>query len=263
MSAYRNVFPVGAPGNWNDLKSRNIRMLLDFEDRPSDSPFVERIWRSQSERAGTFNSIAMSHWEMVVTRYHDNTFFTVRGPESKATSLHLSSVGAEWFGIRFKLGTVMPDLPASGLVDGDVNLPDASGKSFWLMGSAWQFPTYDNADTFVDRLVREGLLVRNPIVETALQGRLGDMSIRNVRRHFLRTTGLTHSSIRQIERARYATILLREGLSILDTVYEAGYFDQPHLTKSLKYFIGQTPVQIMGKSESEQLSFLYKTTLPR
>ena len=234
-------------------------MLLTFEDRLSDSPLVERIWRSQSERPGTFHSIAMSHWEMVVTKYNGNTILTVRGPESKATPLHLSLVGAEWFGIRFKLGTIMPHLPASDLVNGDVNLPDASSKSFWLNGSAWQFPDYENADTFVDRLVHQGLLARDPVVETALHGQLKDLSIRTARRHFLRTTGLTQSTIRQIERARYATVLLQQGASILDVVYEAGYFDQPHLTKSLKYFIGQTPMQIMQKNESEQLSFLYKT----
>lgn len=43
---------------------------------------------------------------MVVTRYNGNTTLTVRGPESKATSLHVSSVGAELFGIRSKLGTL-------------------------------------------------------------------------------------------------------------------------------------------------------------
>jgi len=234
-------------------------MLLTFDERSSDSPFVERIWRSQSEDAGPFRSIAMSHWEMVVTSYNGNRTLTVRGPESKATPLHISLVGAEWFGIRFKLGTLMPHLPASNLVDGDVNLPDASSKSFWLNGSAWEFPDYDNADTFVERLVRDGLLVRNPVVETALQGQLKDLSIRTARRHFLRTTGLTQSTIRQIERARYATVLLQQGVSILDAVYEAGYFDQPHLTRSLKYFIGQTPAQIMQKNGPEQLSFLYKT----
>jgi len=234
-------------------------MLLTFDDRPSDSPFVERIWRSKSERAGTFSSIAMSHWEMVVTRYNGNTTLTVRGPESRAKPFQLSSVGAEWVGIRFKLGTVMAYLPASGLVDGDLNLPDASSKSFWLNGSAWQFPDYENADMFVARLVSEGLLVCNPIVESALEGQLKDQSIRNARRHFLRTTGLTQNTIRQIERARYATVLLQQGVSILEVVYGAGYFDQPHLTRSLRYFIGQTPTQVMGKSESHQLSFLYKT----
>jgi methylphosphotriester-DNA--protein-cysteine methyltransferase len=70
---------------------------------------------------------------------------------------------------------------------------------------------------------------------------------------------LTHGAVRRIERARYATNLLQEGVPILDTVHEAGYFDQPHLTRSLKHFIGQTPAQIMGKRKAEQLSLLYKT----
>jgi AraC-like DNA-binding protein len=238
-------------------------MIFNLEIRLSDSPFVERIWRAQGERTGSFSSIAMSCWEMVVTKYNGNTFLTVRGPESKATSLHVSAMGSEWFGIRFKLGTVMPHLPASGFVDGDVNLPDASSSSFWLNSSAWQFPDYENADTFVDRLAHDGLLARDPVVETALQGQLKDVSIRTARRHFLRTTGLTHSTIRQIERARYATVLLQQGVSILDVVYEAGYYDQPHLTRSLKHFIGQTPTQIMQKNGPEQLSLLYKTELLR
>jgi AraC-like DNA-binding protein len=56
---------------------------------------------------------------------------------------------------------------------------------------------------------------------------------------------VTQSTARQIERARYATLLLRQDISIPDTTHEAGYFDQPHLTRSLKYFIGQTPAQII------------------
>jgi AraC-like DNA-binding protein len=74
-----------------------------------------------------------------------------------------------------------------------------------------------------------------------------------------RTIVVAPCAVRQIECARYATLLLRQGLPILDVVYEAGYFDQPHLTRSLKHFIGQTPTQIMDASRAEQLSFLYKT----
>ena len=92
-------------------------MIIIDEERASDSPFVERIWRAYSERAGSFLSIAASHWEMVVTRQNGKTLFTVRGPETKATPLDCSADG-EWLGIRFKLGTVMPHLPASHLVDG-------------------------------------------------------------------------------------------------------------------------------------------------
>ncbi len=188
---------------------------------------------------------------------------TVRGPETKATSWPVTIVGTQFFGIRFKAGTVMPRLPASTLVDRNVDLPEASNKSFWLNGSAWQFPSYENADTFVERLAHQDLLVRDPVIEAALQGQLKDLTLRTARRHFMRTTGMTEKAIRQIERARYATVLLREGVSILDTVSEAGYFDQPHLTRALKYYIGQTPTQIMQKNEPMQLSVLYKTKLPR
>jgi AraC-like DNA-binding protein len=234
-------------------------MLIFDEERPSDSPFVERIWRCHSEGTGSFLSIAESRWEMVVTRHQGKITLTVRGPETKATLFEGCPPDGMWLGIRFKLGTFIPHLPASKLVDGTLTLPEATSHSFWLHGAAWQFPDYDNADTFVARLVREGLLVREPAVDAALQGHLQDLSLRSVQRRFLQVAGVTHSAARQIERARYATRLLQQGVSILDTIYQAGYFDQPHLTRSLRYFIGQTPAQIGGKSQSEQLSFLYKT----
>jgi AraC-like DNA-binding protein len=168
--------------------------------------------------------------------------------------------GGEWLGILFKVGTFLPHLPTGELVDADVNLPTVSRTSFWLFDSAWQLPDYDNADMFVDRLVRKGLLARDPVVDAASQGQLKDCDPRTLQRHFLWATGLTQSSLRQIERARYATYLLQQGVSILDTVEQAGYFDQPHLTRSLKYLIGQTPAQIREKSRPEQMPFLYKTT---
>ena len=234
-------------------------MIFNFEERLSDSPFVERIWRTQSERTGDFLSVAASQWEMVVSKYRGETTVTVRGPETKATSMHVTLIGGEFFGIVFKYGAFMPHFPVSDLVDGDVDLPDASSKSFWLNGSAWPFPNYENADTFVDRLVRESLLDCDPIIETVLRGEPQELSPRSVQRRVLQATGLTQSSIRQIERARHATMLLQQGISILDTVERAGYSDQAHLTRALKYLIGKTPAQIINKSEPEQMSLLFKT----
>jgi len=227
-------------------------MTFLFEDRPSDSSFVETIWRAQSERAGSFISLAASHWEMVVTRYRGETSFTVRGPETKATPLHYQWTGAEWLGIRFKLGTFLPYLPPSKLLDRrDVNLPQVTSQSFWLQGSAWELPTFENADTFVERLVRGGLLVRDPVVQAVLEGQPQELSVRAVQYRFLEATGLTHRTVQQIERARHALTLLQQGASIADTVYQAGYFDQPHLTRALKRFAGQTPAQIARLSKSE------------
>jgi AraC-like DNA-binding protein len=218
-----------------------------FENRASDSPFVELMWQARSETPGPFTSIAGIHWEMVVTRHHGETTFTVRGPETKATFDHVRA-DVEWFGITFRLGTFMPHLPARNLLDRrDAVLPEATSNSFWLNGSAWQFPTFENADTFVERLVREGLIVREPVVDAALQGQYSGLTLRSVQSRFLYATGLTQSTVQQIERARLAMTMLRHGISILDTVHEAGYFDQPHLTRSLKRFIGQTPAQIASQ----------------
>lgn len=233
-------------------------MLIFDAERPSDSPYVERVWRSHSEGAGSFLSIAECRWEMVVTRYRGRISLTVRGPETKVMPACYPA-DAEWLGIRFKLGTVMPALPASRLVDASLTLPEATSTSFWLHSAAWQFPDYDNADTFVDRLVRRSLLVCEPVVSAALAGHLQDRSLRSVQRRFLQVAGVTRNAARQIERARYATLLLRQGLAIADAMYAAGYFDQPHLTRSLNHFIGQTPAQLSRQGHSEQLSFLYKT----
>jgi AraC-like DNA-binding protein len=51
--------------------------------------------------------------------------------------------------------------------------------------------------------------------------------------------------------------MLRAGRDILDTVAELRYFDQPHLTRALKRWLGMTPGEIVRGGH--QLSFLYKT----
>jgi len=240
-------------------------MLIHFEDRPSDSPLVERIWRSHSERAGHFHSMASCHWGMVVTRLRGETWLTVRGPETKATLADCPAEG-DWVGVHFKLGTYMPSFPTGDLRDrNDVSLPNASNRSFRLNGSAWEYPTYENMDTFVQRLVQRGLIVTDPYVAAALEddahrdeSRRG--SVRTAQRRFVNATGLTRSTIRQIERVRRATDLLRRGASILHVAHDLGYADQAHLTRSMTRFIGQTPAQVARGAA--QLSLLYKKRRP-
>src|SRR5215831_1843933 len=206
-------------------------MYIIDNERLSDSPVVERVWRAHGEGTDPFLSVAESRWQIVVTAYNGMMRLTVRGPETKATPLGDCPTDREWFGILFQLGTFMPHLPARNLVNGELTLPLATSKTVRLYGSTFQFPTYENADTFV------GWLVREPIVGAALQGQLKDLSLRSVQRRFVHSTGVTQGTIRQIERARYARLLLKQGVSISNTIVEAGYFDQAHLTRSMKYFI--------------------------
>src|SRR5919112_1014250 len=223
-------------------------MEFAFDTRPADSSLVEMGWHTHSERAGTFTSVAVSNWEMVITTCDGKATITARGPETRASKADFPA-DAEFFGITFKLGTFMPHLPIKTLLDRqDATLPEASSNSFWLHGSAWELPTFENADVFVGRLIRQGILVRDPVVEATIQGHTPEMSIRSLQYRFLQATGLTHKTIEQIERARSAVSLLEQGTPISDTAFELGYFDQAHLTNSLKRFIGETPAQIARKS---------------
>lgn len=222
--------------------------FVSEDARTADSAFIEMIWRTRSERAGSFTSVAASNWEMVVTTLGGKTTITARGPETRASEA-IFPADAEFFGIVFKLGAFMPHLPIKTLRDRqDATLPEASSHSFWLHGSAWELPTYENADVFIERLIRRGILARDPIVEAAIEGHTPDASPRSLQYRFSRATGLTHKTIQQIERAHDAVTLLERGASIPDAVFELGFFDQAHLTNSLQRFVGRTPARIVPKS---------------
>ncbi|MBA2679654.1 MAG: AraC family transcriptional regulator [Ktedonobacteraceae bacterium] len=132
--------------------------------------------------------------------------------------------------------------------------------AFGLEGDSWPFPNFDNADVFVERLRRVGYLRYDPLVEDAWHEVRRERSQRTLQRHFLQATGLRLGEARQIERARHATYLLRQGHAITDVVAHTGYYDQAHLTHALKQYMGQTPGEILRHDEKGQMSFLYKTT---
>jgi Helix-turn-helix domain len=224
--------------------------LFTFERRSSRSPVIRETWQTRSVAEDSFISVAVSHWEMVVTRQPGTAQLTVRGPETKATTTPIPQ-DAEFFGIQFSLGTFMPGLPPGQLVDRSLTLPQATNKSFWLRGATWELPGPDNADVFVDRLVKAGLLVHDPVASAALEGDVKGRSTRSVERRVSRATGLSRGAIRQIGQAERAVELLSRGVSAIDVAHQAGYADQPHLTRSLKRFVGQTPSQIARSAPGE------------
>lgn len=214
----------------------------------------------RSNGGGPFVSVAACHLELVVTRLADSAMVTVRGPETRASIIECPPDG-QWAAIRFRLGVHMPSLPTGLLLDHhDVHQPVSADGTFELHGLRWPLPDLENAERYVDQLARCGVIAREQVVEAAIRGDMQPLSIRSMQRRFRRTTGLTHGLFRQIERARHATSLLRDGASILDTVHETGYFDQAHLTRSFKVLIGETPASVIR--QDTQLSFLYKSGRP-
>ena len=218
--------------------------LFAIEARSSRSQLVEETWQARSAPEESFLSVAATHWEMVVTRQRGAARLTVRGPETRATTVRIPQ-DAEFFGIQFSVGTFMPGLPPGRLVDRTVTLP-AAGGSFWLDASAWELPGPDTADVFADRLACAGLLVHDPIVAEALQGDVDGYSTRSLERRVARATGLSRGVTERIRRAERAVELLSQGRPASEVAGRTGYADQPHLTRSLRRFVGQTPAQICG-----------------
>lgn len=145
--------------------------FLHFEERDSDHPFIEKVWRCHSDYADSFLSVAANSFEMALTRLRGKSFLTLRGPETTSSAIDCPAEG-EWVGIRFKPGTFMSRfLPGSLRDHNDVTLPPATNRSFWLNGSALDYPSFDNAETFVKRLTKSALLSRDSVVEDTLHSR--------------------------------------------------------------------------------------------
>jgi hypothetical protein len=226
-------------------------MSLVFEERLSDSPYVETITHGHTVSEGTTIRPAEANWHMVIVKYMGQVFPILTGPLNSSGVVRWTA-GAEILWVRFKLGTFMPHLPTKTLIDQEKPLPNGTDQSFWLNGSTWELPDFENVDTFINRLVRQEVVVHDPMVNAVLQGEPQPVASRTIRHRFLHATGLTQTRIYQIERAKRAASLLRHGVSILDVVDEAGYFDQPHLTRALRQWIGHTPAQIVQQYNEER-----------
>jgi AraC-like DNA-binding protein len=236
-------------------------MSLSYEERPSDSPYLETVTYGLTTSDGWSVRPAETSWHMVFVRHNGCARVMLVGPW-RAAGVTSWGEGAEILWLKFRLGTFMPRRPALDFRDSETVMPLATRRSFWLDDSAWQVPDFDDADAFVDRFARNGVLVRDPVVQRALEGDVHTVSPRTLRHRFLWATGLTQRHSGQVERAQRAATLLRQGATIADTVFEAGYFDQPHLTRSLKRFIGYTPAQLIGTQTPEPLAVSYKTVHP-
>jgi hypothetical protein len=220
-------------------------MCYFMEGRLSDSPYIQGIWHGYTVGEYTPVCPAAIEWDLLFQRKNGKVRVSFEGPLTRA-KFKFETDDTEFCVIRFKAGTYLPYLPIREYLDIDTTLPEASRGAFWLHGTTWEFPRYESAEDFVGRLVREDVLRLDPVVSAVLQDQPPrDVSFRTVRRRFLNATGLTQGAIRQIERAVQAAELLSQGVPILDVVYMAGYADQPHLTRSIKRFMGQTPAQLL------------------
>ncbi|GIF39448.1 AraC family transcriptional regulator [Actinoplanes xinjiangensis] len=204
---------------------------------------MDSVWTCMSEQVTEMTSVAGVRWGLVFWEQAGRAHAAVTGPETRTGTAPVPE-GAIFTGVEFAVGTSLRVVPTAALVDGGITLPDTTHRAFRLDGARWETPGPDDVEVLVDRLVRAGTVVRDPLVAEVLRGRRPAVSGRTVERRFRAATGLTRGAVRQIERARTAAELLAGGDPAGDVVAALDYFDEPHLARALRAYVGRTVGQL-------------------
>ena len=106
-------------------------MSMLYEERSSDSPFIETITRGWTASDGSTIRPAEINWHMVFVRQasRGSPQSLVVGPWTTAGVASWGE-GAEILWIKFKLGTFMRHLPIRDFLDAETRLPGAASQSF-------------------------------------------------------------------------------------------------------------------------------------
>lgn len=229
------------------IRKRSGEMGLLFETRASDSPWVDSVWICRSEQVSAMTSVATETWGLVFWEQEDRRYAAITGPESRTGTAPVPE-GAEFVGIQFAVGTSLRTTATTALVDGGIALPEVTGRTFWLDGAYRETPRADDAEALVDRLIREEVVIRDPLVAATLAGAPPAVTERTLERRFRAATGLTQGAVRQIGRARTAALLLTSGETPGDVVGKLGYYDEPHLARALRRYVGRTAQELRTRT---------------
>lgn len=220
-------------------------MALTYTERASDSPFVQRVWTSTNSAPTTFTSVAEVYTELVAWRIGGDTGVLLRGPESRAQVLDVPA-DAEWFGVTLRLATHLAAARPAAMLDlADVELP-ADRHGFWLAGRRWPLPTEGNAEDLVCSLGAAGAVTTDPLVVDLLAGDPARQVPARTKQHrFRHAIGLSQQTLVQIRRARAAGALVHRGATAAEAVHALGFYDQAHLTRAVRRYLGSSPGRLL------------------
>jgi hypothetical protein len=217
--------------------------VKSIDPRDWSSPYVASVTKTVFGSLSTTLMQPDGCWDFAVIKRGNKCQMLRTGVTTRAVTFN-HSPGDEVLAIAFRPGTFMPLMPGEIMLDEGVVM-DAVGLDRFNVGSEIvEMPSINNVDVFVQRLVRSGIVQMNPVASAIAAGRPPAMSERTLQRHFLKTTGLTYKFFTQVERAQKAVSLLQQGQSSADVAFSLGYADQPHMIRSLKSIMGETPKKI-------------------
>lgn len=210
------------------------------------SPVIESVTHTIFTEDGSTQFRPDGCWDFAIMKTAHGTLVLRTGLTTSAVT-HTYAAGDEILSIAFKASSYMPLMPGETMRDQGVVLEGIGRDRFWLGSDVMEIPTLETVDAFVGKLLRRSIVEDNRLVASVVSGHPMAMSERTMQRHFLKTTGLTYKTFTQIERAQQAMALLVQGRPAADVAFALGYADQPHMIRSIKAIMGQTPKQLAAQ----------------
>jgi hypothetical protein len=220
------------------------------QTRPVDSPLVESISSVRFTVTGRTLMQPDGCWDIAIIKRGDETLVLRTGLTTRPV-VYEHEAGDEQLVISFKPHSFMPLMPGEVMRDEGVMLEKFGKGGFRIGTDVREIPSFENADVFVDRLVRDGIVANNELVASVVEGQPKAMTERTMQRHFLKTTGLTYKHFTLVQRAQQAVAMLQMGRPAVDVALALGFSDQAHMINSLKAIMGQTPKEIVRAASSE------------
>lgn len=219
-------------------------MTQIHQSRKSENPYIDTVWQTKNIADGVYIATPDGSWDLIVAIDETGAkFMLLAGQATKPAKIPYKA-GTGSIVISFAPGAYMPYYPANELLDNAIMLTNFDDEHFILAGHTFAFPTFDNAEELVEKLVKVNILKNDNVVQSELHGKPKAMSVRGKQRHFSQTTGMTKKYLDQIKQAQKAVSLLKQGKKPIEAAMEAGYTDQPHLAKSLRKIMDSKPSEI-------------------
>ena len=115
------------------------------EEKLSQSPLVDFLWRSEKLIDGVYVASADASWDMIFTRRRDGTARVLLcGPSFKTAQVPYSA-GDKHLGICYKPWAVFTGILSITMLNGGELLPMPSEETFVLQGITWKFPNIREA----------------------------------------------------------------------------------------------------------------------
>lgn len=218
---------------------------------PKASRSVEAVWTYVAKTDGQSLVLPDGRCDLIYRDRVDGTGepqIVITGPATKPYWVTFTA-GDRWRGVRMR--------PENGRALWQSNLPDAADRVLrgaeamahapdtgtfaqGTMPDFNAFQTDDRVTTVIDALHTSGGRMKGAMLAAML-----DLSYRHLNRLFRAHVGLSLKTYAQlVQFHRGLNLMTRNALSIADAVFETGYADHAHMTRSFQRFGGFPPSRI-------------------